>query len=558
MQHHNLTKGQLRQIVNHLLQKQRITSQPCDHRPAPVRGDYASKSDTVVRRRGTEEDEDRFAKLYKDHALEEPPYAFADLWKVYEQCDVLWSCIDSVVRNCERGHDLDFTGDDKASKDTEESQAQRSRLDDFFNRVNEKHSFQALRKKIRLDREVTGNAFVEVLRNLRGDVERLYYVPGTRVRVTKLGDDEIPVTVTMPRAGRLIDMTVYRRFRRFARVISPTGNTLRWFKEFGDPRILDADTGEFVKDRTTNEYIREPYEYPNKATEMWWFRDTFAGNVYGMPRWVSVLLDAKARWIARWLNYDLLDQGAVPKGILLFQNGAISEGTRRHLEQTLQEWRDPRKYNQWVMINVEPDAFGFDLNTGASKGGSRPEFINLDRNEDYMFANFLSHVEETIRKVYRLPPIFTGASTDYTHATAYASVEVAETQVFEPIRTEFDEKVNTELVQNEFNVYDWRFKTREAKIGDKETLYKAVSTLAGTGGLSTNHLIRLGNETLGANVSEYQGKLYNEPVAWVTAMIENGSVVYNEEGELAVAADDIDEDEDSPAGPTDPNAPSTE
>ncbi len=536
MPNNKLTKAQIRQIISHLIREKNPVRRDMHHNPAPVRNDFTSKSDSVVRRRGTEEDEDHFAKLYHDHGLLEPPYSFADLWRIYEQCDVLWCCIEAIVGNCERRHDFEFIGGDKPQKDMDSSQSEKRKVQDFFNRVNEKHSFQALRKSIRLDREVTGNAFLEVLRNLRGEVERLYYLPSTRVRVTKLGDDEIPVKVKIPRSGNLVEIKVYRRFRRFGRVISPTENKLRWFKEFGDPRVLDADTGEFLKHRETNEYIIEPYEYPNKATEVWWFRDNFAGNVYGIPRWVSVLVDAKARWIARWLNYDLLDQGAVPKGILLFQNGTISEGTRKHLEQTLQEWRDPRKYNQWVVLNVEPDTFGFDLSTGASKGGSKPEFINLDRNEDCMFANFLAHVEQTIRKVYRLPPIFTGASTDYTHATAYASLEVAETQVFEPIRSQFDEKITTELIQNEFGIYQWRLKTRSARISDKETFYKAAAMWAKAGGLSTNHLIQLGNEMLGTNVSEYEGDLYNEPVAWVTAMIQNGTIGYDANGKLVVGA----------------------
>ncbi|MFH1114789.1 MAG: hypothetical protein V1792_12815 [Pseudomonadota bacterium] len=536
MPHDKPTKAQLTRIINDLIREKNSGRRPMHHNPAPVRSNLAAKSDSVVHRRGTEEDEDRFAKLYRNRGILEPPYSFADLWRIYEQCDVLWSCIESVVSNCERRHDFEFTGDDKTQKDTASSRADKDRIQDFFSRVNEKHSFQALRKKIRLDREVTGNAFVEALRNLHGEVERLYYLPSTRVRATELDEEEIPVNVKIPRSGNLVDLTVYRRFRRFARLISPTGNTLRWFKEFGDPRVLDADTGEFIRDRVTHEYIREPNDYPNKATEVWWFRDNFAGNVYGIPRWVSVLVDAKARWVARWLNYDLLDQGAVPKGILLFQNGTISEGTRKHLERTLQEWRDPRKYNQWVVLNVEPDTFGFDLNTGASKGGSKPEFINLDRNEDYMFANFLTHVEQTIRKVYRLPPIFTGASTDYTHATAYASLEVAETQVFEPIRSAFDEKVTTELIQNEFGIHQWRLKTHSARISDKETFYKAAAMWAKAGGLSTNHLIQIGNEMLGTNVSEYEGDLYNEPVAWVTAMIENGTIAYDADGKLVVGS----------------------
>jgi hypothetical protein len=81
------------------------------HIPAPVAPGYAIKSvsDPFRPRKGSEEDGG--ASLYQRHGLLEPPYPFADCWVDYEQSDVLTSCIDAILRNCERPHDLEFVSD---------------------------------------------------------------------------------------------------------------------------------------------------------------------------------------------------------------------------------------------------------------------------------------------------------------------------------------------------------------------------------------------------------------------------------------------------------------
>ncbi|MBM3302642.1 MAG: hypothetical protein FJY85_22155 [Deltaproteobacteria bacterium] len=178
-----------------------------------------------------------------------------------------------------------------------------------------------------------------------------------------------------------------------------------------------------------------------------------------------------------------------------------------------------------MTLNIEPDALSLDLNTGAAKGATiKPEFINLDRTEDYMFREYLKYCEEAIRKVYRLPPIFVGASNDYTHATAYASQEAAETQIFQPLRNEFDEKVTTELIQAEFGIHLWKLKTRGPRIGDKDTFYKAVGMWS-RAGLSWNQLVVLGNEMLGTNFSTREGEIWDMPFDILKSQLQSGRFV---------------------------------
>jgi capsid portal protein len=58
------------------------------------------------------------------------------------------------------------------------------------------------------------------------------------IRVTKRG---VPVDVTYYRDGQKFQRK--KKFRRYVQIIY--GNKVVWFKEFGDPRIMDIRNGNF-------------------------------------------------------------------------------------------------------------------------------------------------------------------------------------------------------------------------------------------------------------------------------------------------------------------------
>ncbi len=391
--------------ITDLLQSRELDRSILRARP---RFSLAAKKDRMaLQRQGSEDDEDQFIGVYGTHDLLVPPYDIDRLWLTFEQSDVLWSNIHALVANCERPNDLEFTGDDTTQKDLPEAKEEQTALRDFFSAVNENESMLRLRSKTRLDREVSGNAFWEVLRDVKGRVERIYYIPSTKMRVTKIETEPIQVTHSLPRNGKIIRLPVPRRFRRFARWFA-TGKIV-WFKEFGDPRPMEATTGEYVDNPK------------NPATEIWWFRDAIAGGVYGVPRWVSTFLDIRGRRLASWVNFDTLDQGAIPPLMLLAQGGRFSRETLEELQQVLDDWRNPAAYNRPMLLSLEPDIFGLDANAKTGKSAPRIEVEKLrnDRSEDYMFAKYLKYTEESVGSVFRIPAVIRGAAENYNYASAY-------------------------------------------------------------------------------------------------------------------------------------------
>jgi capsid portal protein len=483
-------------------------------------------------RHTSDEDYDQFENMYEQGVLLRPPYDPAINWRDYEESDALRSAIDARVANIVQPHEFECPKRYKADEKAEAVQAELRRLEDFFDCVNEFGSFLKLRNQLERERHVTKNGYVEVIRNRKHEVERLYNVSSRQMRVTKLDDYPTTISIKIPRNGSFIQIPVQRYFRRFARYIDV--NKLVWFKEFGDPRVLDRVHGDYVVGPGYRYYLDGEIDFENAATEIWSFADKWGGHSYGIPDWISTITDIRGRKIAKWVNYDLLDNGAVPPFIILVKGGHLNEGTKKALAQTLKEWSDPKYFNNPAILAPEIDKLNIDLNTGSTKGGADIEIVKMrdDRSNDYMFEKYLPATDDAVGKVLRTPGLIRGDVSNLSNATAYAIMEIYEQQVIAPIRAEFDEKINTELIQREFGIYRWRYKTKRSRIGDTEEFYKAAGMWGRTGGPSINQMLALGNEAMGADWPAYDQDIFNKlPLAVLLALIRSGQLAFNEKGE---------------------------
>jgi len=512
-------------------------AQKADSDPIPKMLSVVPRGDNraAMQRRGSEEDEDIFEKVYDKYGLIEPPWLPSRMYAVYEESDMLGACVRAYVNNIERNYDYEFTSADGGDKDGKEAAATLSKLKSFFTEPNEKHSWLTLRKKLRSDREITGNAYLEVLRNPQtGEPDIMYWVPATWMRATRADEAPTPCYVKMRREGKLVTRVVWRRFRRFARAFP--GGKIEWFSEFGDPRIVDRRSGNYMKD-DKGAFIREDGGEPgrrnvnpseHRANEIWWFRDTFGGNTYGIPRWIGAIASVRGRYLADWINYDTLDHAGIPPWLLMVY-GRLSKGTRQYLQQLVDKWRDPNAYSDPGVIEIEPNILGFNSSGGAKTGA---EFISMRdmRSEEAMFSAYRRETMATIAQTFGLPPIIYGSTEGQTNATAVAAMENTEVLIFAPAKMAFDERVNNELVKGEFNIYDWEVKTKSNPIGAKEDLYRALGMAGRTGGPSMNQLLAMQNEVFGTKWEDLEGPLYdNVSSAEAMALLRMGSVKYEED-----------------------------
>jgi PBSX family phage portal protein len=441
------------------------------------------------------EPEDEFRNYYigasHDQGLLEPPYNPCMLDRLTQENNALGPCIEAMVTNIDgTGYDFVKQGQAVATTADDPNIAQ---LTEFFSETWPGESFITLRQDLRRDLEITGNAYLEVLRNISGDVVFLRRVAATMVRLVKL-DDPVPVERVVRRRGQDVTVKLEMRERRFAQLVA--GRALVYFREFGSSRELDKTTGKWVPDG-------EKPPVDRRASELLHFTLLpDARSPYGIPRWVCQTPSVVGSRQAEELNLDYFDHDGVPPVLILLQGGVLAHETRRALEARTRHGK--ARLNRLEIIEIEPSGGTLDQPGTASV---RVERFGSERVSDSMFENYDMRCTERVRRAFRLPPMFLGQAADYNFATAYVSYAVAEAQVFKPERCEFDTVISQRLLPA-MGFAGYALRSRPLQIHDAERQLAGLRVAQSTLHVSPRDVVRAVNEVVGLTL-----EAHDEPVA---------------------------------------------
>jgi len=468
-----------------------------------------SKADDSMDLYSRQQTQDPFVDLYGENALLVPPYNYERLFTIYEESDVLQECIEAMTMNVDGfGYQLIFLGDDIKARAAPDAVKEEIKAKNFFDHANEDESFMTIRKKMREDYELFGNGGFEVVRNRIGAAQLLYHLPMRYMRMSKSEGRLISVTENIPRDGRIVPIKIKKRFRRWAQISAVSGMNLCWFKSYGDPRFLDATTGEFKSTAGACKVV---------ASEFMHFKHHFAGLAYGMPRWIGAVLDVMGRRQASFVNWDLFESQGIPPMAILVSGGTLTEESIEELEDLIRSARGAEKWNRTMILESTVEAVGLE-----DKGTAKIDLKNLSdyRKEDLMFQKYLTATHDNTRYRFRLPPMYVGSAATYTHATAKASQNVAEEQIFVPERKDFDEPVNARIIRKELGLKLWSYKSKGPQIVGSEEIAKGVATFSAAGALSVNQAIDLANQAFALEMSKYDFPWANFPLAIVMKLLE--------------------------------------
>jgi PBSX family phage portal protein len=460
----------------------------------------------ALARTAVEDIQDSFANLYGMHNLVTPTYDFATLGSICDQSDIICECIDAYKENIDGfGYQLQYRGLDQSTR-TEKELKDKEKLENFFDYANDTQSWVTIRKEMRRDLERLGNAAIELIRNKNGEPMLVYNIPFVTLRAARLDTTPVTVAIQLMRDGKLINIPVQKFFRRYAQV--QEGLPIRWFKSWGDPRILDSRTGEFVNN---------PPEYA--ASEIMHFKINSGGNVYGVPRWLSACPDALGRRKAQYVNMDLLDNQGIPPVIVLVSGGRLTQASYDELRDILRGMRGIENWNKVAVLESISEGMGLD-----DKSTAKIELKNLTeyRKDDLMFDNYLTKTEKSLRHTYRLTRMYTGSSEDFSHATSVVARISAEEQVFAPERDNSDENINMQIIQKEFKITKWWYKTKGPKIVGSKELALGVDAFSKIGAFTINHAIGMANESFGLQMSTFKEAWADYPIPLVLKLIEFG------------------------------------
>ena len=323
-------------------------------------------------------------------------------------------------------------------------------LENFFNECWPGMSFLTVRRRLRRDQEKVGYSFMEVLRNDPGEVMFCRRLDPKKLRLVRL-DEPHQVKRTVMRNGSEIEVEIELRARRFVQIIR---RKIVYFKEFGEQRDLDRETGDFAKDGET-------FAAEKRGTEILFFRNKEdIGTPYGIPRWLSNVPSVVGSRKAEEFNLELFDSGGIPPLMILVQGGALATDVEQQLRDAFMA-SGSTKHQACI---IEAYAVG-DMDSAKNVKVTVEKF-GAEQQNDSMFEIYITNCDKRVQRSFRLPSIFMGMSEDFSFATAFASYTVAEAQVFEPERKEFDEVINLMLMPELLNGKDFEFHSLPLAVRD--------------------------------------------------------------------------------------------
>lgn len=446
----------------------------------------------VLKAQASRQEVDEFTGRYhsahagSEHAIIEPMYPPQVLNRYAMSSGVLRTCIDAMATNIEGfGYTLEYIGPEE-SRSNAEVQAEYDRVRGVLDHPNGSYSLIELRKRYRVDKESAGYAAMEIVRNEDdGFPDLLYHVPGYTVRMTTQDSDDTEVMRYLPRPGARANnmLKVRKRFRRIVQIVN--GKPV-YFKEAGDPRTINAETG---KPTAEGEEVRRD------ATEIVMDYIYAPGSRYGAPRWVGDLRSVLAIQESENLNLGYFKDNGIPAMMVFVLGGALTKEGMDNFEEGVRSNKGQAMQQKVALVEIEGDAKAASEDGVVNRPDVKVQSLTRERQTDAFFQEFETNASKKVRSSFRLPAMFTGLTEEVRYAVAEASLTIAENQVFGPERAAMDDLFNYHvLTYNGEPMRYWRFRSNPPRITSEQAVLDALGVFDAVGAMTPNIAIGVANE----------------------------------------------------------------
>lgn len=374
-------------------------------------------------------------------------------------------------------------------------------------------SFERLRVKKTTDLEVTGNAYIEVIRNNRGEPARLEHAPSVTMRLMPIDETFTNVKRCVPISDvEFEEIEVPVRLRRFIQ-LDESNMVPTYFKSFGDPRTLSSRTGTYYS--SVAELNRSEPGTP-AATEIYHFKLDFLNTSYGVPRWIGAMYEVFGSRSASKVNYLFFKNKSVPPLAILVSGGVLATGAveriKHHIDNNMKG-----EDNYHKILVLEADSDGKSQNV-------RIEIKQLTESQlkDALFQNYDENNISKISAQFRLPRIVRGDTRDFNRATADAALRFAEDNVFGPLREDFDRWMNGVLLPS-MGIHTIVFNSLTPVTKEPERLSKILALMVEKGILLPKEARRFAQDVFNMPLEDIKEDWVKRPLPFVLAGIQTGT-----------------------------------
>lgn len=424
----------------------------------------------------------------------EPPVMLEGLKCLVTESSILPQCIRAYKNNIAGfGIAVRYSVDEE---ETPEMAAEYTRMQEIIELLNTDCDTKKIFEDIIEARETYGIAYLEVIRNLAREVQQIDFIRDTAsVRKTQ-------------RLLPYIETNYYHhgeiavRKKKFRKYQQQIGGETVYFKEFGDPRIMDNRTGEYLPEGTG-------LELKYQANEILEF--AIGTEPYGEIRWIGQILGVDGSRRAESLNNNYFVNGRHTPLMIMVKGGTLTDESFSKLQQYMNSIKGEAGQHSFLVLEAENVDGRADFDDQ-----SKPEIEIKDMasilQKDELFQEYLDNNRRRVQSAFQLPDLYVGYTTDFNRATAQTAQEVTEQQVFQPERKSLAWIINNKLLN------EYQFKYVEAyfqapDISNPDDLYKLLTVANNAGGVTPNLAKDIICEALGKASEPYEGEWADEPIA---------------------------------------------
>lgn len=442
----------------------------------------------------------------------EPLYAYRDLIKIFHSSTILRQCVDSYVTNIESyGLECEYVGPE-GQEDSRAALNEKARIERLLGTLTtDGRPLQIHRENSRIDKEVLGARCFEVIQDAAGRVVGFDHVETATIRMTSKEKEYTDVWVTDANTGAR--KLTKRRFRRFLQIDEQGKKT--WFKEYGDPRKVDPETGK----------VNNSLPIEAEATAIYYDGLYAPGTPCGCPRWAGAIPAILGAREAEMVNLNFFRDNAIPAMAILVSGGALTEESFDKIDSYIQGVRGQASMNRIVVmeaVSEGAEAAAIDGSLPAPKVDIKP--MLSERQHEGLFKNYIEESERKARSAFRLPPIYIGSASEYNRASAFASVLTADQQIFVPERQSWDRMFHN-VVLSTHNIRFWRVRSTGPGLQDPQEVARVVNSLGREGALTPNIAIKIANRYLDADIRPVTDEWGNLPFNVIMQYVKDGKTI---------------------------------
>lgn len=424
-----------------------------------------------------------------------PPNDLIGLRNLVKNSTILPQCIRAYKNNIAGfGIGVRYIED---AEETEEMAAEFSRAEEIIELLNIEQDTKEVFEDLVEARETYGISYLEVIRNIADEVVQVEFIKDTpSVRKTK--PLEPYVTSTYYHHGQQLE-----RKKRYCKYKQEIGGKTVYFKEFGDPRIMDKRDGKYISEGET-------LDLEHQANEIMEF--AIGTEPYGEVRWIGQVLGVDGSRKAESLNNNYFENGRHTPLMIMIKGGTLTDESFEKLQQYMNDIKGAAGQHAFIILETESADGRTDFDQTEKPEIEVKDLANI-LQRDELFQDYLDNNRRKVQSAFQLPDLYVGYTTDFNRATAQTAQEVTEEQVFQPERKSLAWAINNRLL----NGYQFKYVEAyllEPDITNPDDLYKLLTVANNAGGVSPNFAKRIIYEAYGEQAEDYEGDWGNTPLAY--------------------------------------------